>query len=477
MIDAKSILNFSFSRSDFGRGLSNKFLEAEQHLETQISDLKILAEKLGKSDSNFASESLVPQVFRKFKHSLNKTGVVFSKKELRTLCYSLNYLEHPYPAIFTDGSELNSALNLVKTHWGNSYTIGLFNCYLKNWNTPHRASFDILHEILTEKLKHYSGSRRLLQSIIINAKFYNSVNGDVLLGSHLYLKNIPVSEVTTFLSLPENWITYPYFSKVILAYFDRSKDNLQNVLQDIEKVLLLNSANTLGSLTSKLAVSKMIIWAEKRQQEQLQDEIKDIAFKLIGDPAKSMYWRPSDSMSETEKIELAQAKEILNGWITRRFITVFFEACINDERRKKFWLRMAAHISSFHVFGPASARLLLKRDKRITQYVDSRFEVTSSKKQVSAFLMYVKGYKLVEFSDPGYAFYAYSRSNLRAPSADKMYSSVDDFRDGELPMAVYRSGSQIISYSDEGRITHADGDIKWEEVFKRWISKKLAINV
>lgn len=476
-MDVASILNFSFKSQDLVKGLDIRFAVADDNLNEKIEELVTVTDRLGASESSFSGESLVPMVFRKFKRSFQGDREPFSGKELRTLCYSLHYFETQQSSIFQNSKELAYAVELITQQWNNSYLIGLFNCLLKSWNTSQRDCFLLLHQIISEKLTAYSGSRRLLHAIKFNSRFFNPSNGDVLLGSQLSIEKIPISDVANYLKLPPNWITYPYFSKVIFSYYDRNKANVHALLPDIEKALLLHSANIAGGMTSKLLISQLVIWADIRQHDDIQDDVKDLAFKLIGDPAKSTYWRPSEGMNDQEKAALTNARDILNGWITRRFITVFFETCINDDRRKRFWLRMAPNVSAFHVFGPVNVKLLLKRDKRIAQYVDSRFDVTSGNRQVSAFLMHVKDYKLVEFSDPGYAFYAYLRSNPSAPSAEKAYASVDEFRDGSLPMAVYRSGSQIVSYSNEGRITHADGDIKWEEVFKRWIGKKLAINV
>jgi hypothetical protein len=85
---------------------------------------------------------------------------------------------------------------------------------------------------------------------------------------------------------------------------------------------------------------------------------------------------------------------------------------------------------------------------------------------------------MIEFSNPGYAFYAYKSNSSSAPSFDPKYvSSVDDFRDGNMPRLVLRSGNHLHSYSNEGRLEHRDGDMTWEEVFLEWIKNKARINV
>ncbi len=101
-------------------------------------------------------------------------------------------------------------------------------------------------------------------------------------------------------------------------------------------------------------------------------------------------------------------------------------------------------------------------DPRIKKQVGLKFQTVSSNRSVSAFVMIINNHKLVEFSDPGYAFYGYLNSNTRAPQFDcKGYTSVDDFRNGYMRSA-YTDGSLY----EEGRLFHRD---YWEERFAFWL--------
>jgi len=448
--------------------------------ETRIKQLNDLTEQIGKKDYAFKEEALIPQVFRKFKGAL-KSGKdpIFERKELRTLAYSLSHSENNLRSIYDRPKEMEIAFKMLNLNWKDSYFIGLFNCYLKNWGMGDPVSFNALHEFCYKKLSQYTGERKAIKYFKNNEKFFDPIKGDVVLGSELALKRKSLNEAAKYLSLPDSWFTYPYFSKVIEAFYEKNKEYIDNLLPEIEKALLSHSSNTRGSITSKRVISKIIIQCNEIKNEHLQDAVKDMALKLIGDPALVANWSIDPNTTAFEKTEQKRAMEILNMWITRQFITVFFEKCIKDPRRKNFWLQIAKHISDFKVFGPENIRRDLINIKSISKLVDSRFKVTLGTRAntVSAFLMQVGDYKLIEFSDQGKAFYAYKKSSAYAPSFDKKYNTVSDFIDSSMPMLIKISGTMLRENADEGRLFHKDGDLKWEAVFLRWIRNKLNINV
>jgi hypothetical protein len=236
-------------------------------------------------------------------------------------------------------------------------------------------------------------------------------------------------------------------------------------------------SNHNSSITNKRLISKMIIQINEPQFSTLQDKIKKIAFNQIGDPNNISNWIAFEHATEIEKTEIIQGRNILNEWITRQFINVFFNVCINDDRRKKFWLRFASKISSFKVYGTQYTKTILKRDDKIAEYVDARFNNVSSNKDISAFILYMGDYMLIEFSDAGYAFYAYKVNGTNKPNLKFRLYNVDELRNGSMPMLVYRSGNNVNSTNIEGRLIHNDGDVKWEQVFDYWLKNIADINV
>ena len=316
--------------------------------------------------------------------------------------------------------------------------------------------------------------RILLKSFKSNIKFFDIRNGDVVLGSELALKNKQIKDATKFLSLPDSWFTYPYFSKVIVAYYDKRKEHIEIFIDDLTNAL--NEHN--NSTSNKRLISKLIIQANANEFTLLQDKVKSIAFRLVGDPGNAANWTAFEIATENEKEDLRKAKIILNEWITRQFINVFFEKCINDSRRKRFWLKYVKEITQFRVVGSTYIRRLLMSDNRISEYVTPRFSKTNSSRDGNAALMFtMRNYLFVEFSDNG-SFYVYKLTNEKAPSINQdFFSSISDLKLTYLLQLVDRNSYYITYMAEEGKLPHRDGHLNWENVAEYWLKNKAGIDV
>ena len=434
----------------------------------RIDKLHKINEVIGISSFAFTGSSLIPQVFKKFKTSIKTPNIKFDRRELRTLTYSLSYSEQWLSSIFSNENELKNVLTLLESNWKDSFLMGLIDCFLRNWETNHLDSFELLEQFISHKLDTYIGNRSVLISYKKNKRFFNTKNGNLILGDTLAKLGKPIMEASKMLSVPESWMAYPYFSKAIVTYYERNKRKIAVTLDYYIEVL--NQHNS--SVTNKRLISKIIIQANLPQYSGIKDKVKSIAFKKIGDPGNISNWTVFDNATEAEKIELTNARSILNEWITQQFINVFFNVCINDERRKKFWLKFSAKISSFKVYGPLQTKTILKGDARIAEYVDARFEGVRSRSSVSAFILYIGEYMLIEFSHEGYAFYAYKIDSVNRPDLNSQLNSVDDLRNGSMPMAL-QSDAYYEYYNDEGRLTHRDGTQIWETKFNSWMNEKV----
>lgn len=469
MATTQDILQFHFSPTTFQQSAQKIIPITLTSLnEHRIDKLQKITEEVGANSFSFSGNNLIPQVFRKFKKSINSNDTSFERRELRTLTYSLNYAEQNLTTIFSNENELKYALTLLESNWRDSFLVGLIDCFLKNWETKHTKSLAQLENFISQKLDNYSGNRSALTSFRNNKRFFNTKNGDLILGDTIAKLNKPIQEATKILGVPESWLDYAYFSKVIVTYYERNKNNISSEIDNLNKVLLKHNS----SVTSKRLISKIIIQVNKPEFSTLQDSVKKIAFTQIGDPSNVSNWTAFNNATEVERREIIEARNILNEWITQQFINVFFNVCINDERRKKFWLRFASKISSFKVYGPLHTKNILKRDERIAEYVDARFVTVSSKRDVSAFILYIGDYMLIEFSNEGYAFYAYKINSPYKPSLSYQLNSVDDLRNASMPMAI-QSDNYYDYFNDEGRLTHRDGNQIWETRFNSWMNKKV----
>lgn len=469
MLRTQDILQIYFSQTTLKQSAQNIIPVALITLiEHRIDKLQNITQGIGANTFTFSGNNLIPYVFKKFKSSLSDVNTKFERRELRTLTYALSHSEQNMQTIFSNNNELTYALKLFDSNWKDSLLVGLIDCFLKNWDTKHRNSLEQLEQFITHKLETYTGNRNTLASFKSNKHFFNTKNGDLMLGDVLAKLDKSIDEATNLVGVPESWIAYPYFSKVIVTYYERKKAKIAEEIDNLYDTLQKHNSST----TSKRLISKIIIQANQPSFGAVQDKIKSIAFKQIGDPGNIANWSAFENATESEKGELTQARNILNEWITQQFINVFFNVCIKDERRKKFWLRFSSKILSFKVYGPLHTKSVLKRDERIAEYVDARFETASSKRDVSAFILYIGDYMLIEFSNEGYAFYAYKINSSHRPSLTYQLNSVDDLRNSSMPMLI-QNDTHYDYYHEEGRLAHRDGNQIWETKFNNWINQKV----
>lgn len=196
------------------------------------------------------------------------------------------------------------------------------------------------------------------------------------------------------------------------------------------------------------------------------------ALHLIGDPANDAYWEPWEWASQEDRSNLKRAQAILNEWLTRRFITIFFDKIAMDSDRKTFWLKYVRSISRFKIYGSHLTQYSLSQDERVRSNLDARFGILQDGGgNQSALVMVVKDYVLVEFSLKGAAFFAYRSSNPLCPNIS--YSSIRTRQlklDTELLMR--RMNNQVLSHRAEGRFAHHLG---WERFLKWWLERYVGV--
>ncbi len=467
METTKEILQFNFSFSSFKQSAEKIVpIGLSSLIELKINRLEQITEEVGLGAFTFSGKNLIPQIFKKFKSSLSNSNIRFEPKELRTLSYALAHSEQGLNSVLSNEKELDIALGYLASYWKDTYLFGLIDCLLQNWEATNNSSLVLLEYFITSKLEGYEGGRNTLISFKANIKYFNTNNGDLILGDTLAKLNIPLGDACKFLGVPTSWNSYPYFSKVIVTYYERNKNKISEVFNTLVEFLVIHNKDK----TYKRLISKLIIQANQPEFVSIQDEVKVLAFKHIGDPNNSSNWLPFENFTTKESEELLQAKNILNEWLTRQFINVFFNECINDERRKKFWLKYVTNITSFKVYGSAITKAILRNNESIAEFLDARFEVVSSKVNVSAFLLFMGNHMIIEFSNDGYACCAYKIGSKNAPQLNSHLSSIDSLRNSSLDLAIQTSSNNYYNLSDEGRLFH---NTSWEHKFNYWLNSKV----
>ncbi len=479
MVSAKELLHFNLDIDQIRlprnpgilRGLPVMLNKHTTRLERIKEDM---TEKEFQSSGTLSLAQIAIKFIEAYKENV-VSDTFQQRRELRALSYCLTLPVPGYTPIFKSEDEIQALLNVLDNDWRYSYFPGLFDTVLKEWNSDHRNSLMKIRSFVVEKLQQYDGRRSTIIGFKENIRFFEHDIGALKLGIEMAAGKEPFTKVTTFSSVPESRISYYYFAYALFAYYERVKKNLPEHLDDMLAFLNIHGKHE----TSLIFVSKLIIQCEEQQLSELQPRIKNVALQIIRDPEQNESWRIVYRIAtEKDQKDIARARAILNEWLTKEFISLFFEKCINDRRRKQFWLKYASHVSKFKIVGSKDTRRILSDDKRLKKFIDARFCNVQSGGGLNAALILVVGNNvLIEFSDSG-AFYAYQLQHPMAKVLEwNSLHSFSEIKDTSLDRLAYREGYHIYKTNPQGSLYHTDGHLSWEDVFKHWLKKYTGIDV
>ncbi len=464
---AKSLSGFHFSFTSFQQA-AEEIITSELHtnLEQQTDCLKTMIDT--HIDRAMLPDKNIRLTFLKFKTAFRQhtlTADFDNPTLLRRLSYCLTFAYDNYTLIIEDEAETKALLQVLDLYWRDSFIIGLFSSMIQCWECENRGPFEYLQRFIIAKIKDYQGERPSILRLKEHVDYYQHTNGPEQLSRDLFDNRIGALLAPEYLGLPRRWIEYEYFSKIIAAYFEQGEEDREARYFQIFRILDIHTSKA----TAKRIISRMILELHQEGDLTLQSQVKQLAFKRIGDPAFDAYWTPPHSASEAEIEQIETARKILNGWITAEFIAVFFETCLNDERRKNYWLRYAKSITHFRVIGSKGMLQELEQDKRIKEYLPTRFQALPGRAaSKSAIMMRINKYTLVEFSDTGFAFYAYKHDNPHCPAFNTLYTGLEELRDVRMPIISISEGTLIDDSIEQGRLRHAN---EWENAFDVFLSK------
>lgn len=451
------LLDFIFPISNLSEIITQK---TRGVLEQRIDTLEELSRNLGEGKPiEGKTASLVYNKFNRYFDGISDEK--FERGEFRILSSILDAPPTGHKSILASSEKLKFALALLDDNWRDSYLPGLIRTFLNSWKSVPVQSLQKLEKLINLKASKYEGKQSTINVFKANKKYFNTKDGDIKLGKYLAGQKKSILSVTKMLSIPDEWFKYYYFSSVIITYFENLKKDLfvEFIEKDLDEIL---KRHYFSFLTKQVLVSRIIIRTNNNPEfEDLQNLIRDTAFKHVGDPEDNIKWNPQVGATEQDKEDIETARKILNDWISQQFIQVFFEKCINEPRRKKFWKEVAEKNSmSFRIIGSRDTKNMLLKIEKINPFVDSRFNITAKDSDESAIVMYINDYMLIEFSDENKAFYAYKMDSPYKPKITKL-DSIRDLIDGSMPF-ILKAG---YIENDEGRLKHRDGNERWERNF------------
>lgn len=406
----------------------------------------------------FKINSVVQKVLRKV---LNNSNEELSLPELRIISYNLSQFHGEDKAYFY-------ALELLKNEWRDMFFNGIASYLLSSWNHIREDYLCCCISLFTSKLQSYSGSIQRYQQLKEHIDFFKE-GGPLRLGSFIARKKIALKEAPVVIGYKQSAFSYAYFSDVIIKFI---KDTNLNDVDYLEDEIF---AYHKEARTKKLVFADLILAAEKQGDTFRQRKISSVARRILGDITLSTTWAPFQGATDEEISKLRRASELANLWINRLVIEAFFEVCVQDRARERFWIDYAKEVTGFKIAGSALVRRLLQQDPRIdSQTLNKCFiETNSNLSRTSALILVFKGKAVIEFSDVG-SVYAYNVTNSVISAVlkgRKRIEKTDELKDTSLPILVESQG-YYSWLQEEGRLTHRG---EWETRLRTWMRGKVFV--
>lgn len=391
--------------------------------------------------------------------SKNTAGDNWTVKELRILSYYLTKLRD-------DRDFYTFALDLLDKNWRNIFFNGLASVLLNSWHSIEPEYRELTSHLLTSKLEGYAESNRRFCLWKNLANLFDN-NGPIRMAALLAAKNMSIEDAPSLLGFKKPSIRQEYYSDVILKYVTNNHITDYNT---IERLFGLHDLDR----TKKLLFAYLVETEDKNGDELRRSQLCHFANTHLGDISLVTSWSPFAGATEAEALRLKGAMELVNMWFTQQIVETFFETCVQDPNRKKFWLEYVQKrcVKDFKVAGSAAVKWLLLNNPKIGNMVLRHFiETNSSSSQTSALVLFIKNKMFVEFSDVG-ALYVYNQTHPVTKKIVKTRGkiiSTSELKTPSMGVLVERNdlGDYYNCYED-GKLTHTG---YWQDRLSAWMDK------
>lgn len=456
------ILQFYSDSRTFALGARLAISDAQKKIiHNAANRLWTIARECEGQEEKVPDTHVMEAAFRKFKSNFrNLDANVFSTREVRALIYGM--------CQFNDDDMYPAMSKLLERTWKDRYFNSLLFFLLSSWDSVASHNLQPVIDIFQNKLKSYQGKRDKYLLLKQNSRFLN-LNGAELLGITLRKQDIGQKDSCSILIAPSvyfglagNRIDLEYYSRVIAAYFDRDAIHKLDLLKEVLKVHNYDA-------TAKRIIPPMIIQSNGSVDAESQDCIRAIAIGMIGNPENASLWTMVNGSAE-EKSNLSEAREILNEWLKKKFLTIFFEKCVHEPSRQKYWIDHIDMIDDLQIWTTPYTMSVLKSDNRISDMIDAKVKVLGYEKNVdmSVLIMSIANYYFIEFSDVGclYMLRKGSPYGQIINSSRFLYFS-------EIKKMKVNLIQDFFLTNTEGKIDHRSG---WETTLEKWMKYQRIIS-
>lgn len=376
-------------------------------------------------------------------------------KELRIISYNISR--------FQDERDIYKyAFKLLDQRWRNMYLNGLIFVLMNSWivlNPDFKT--DIYTYIANRFLIYKDNNKRYLN--IKNHLNLLDLNGPSRMAALLISKDFDIFNAPNILGFSSSSLFQSYYSDVIIKFYEKSNANFEK----LEKIFSIHK----HARTKKILFAHLVEKADKMGDVSFQTLLSHFINSHLGDVTLVATWAPFPGATYEEAQKLKHAKELVTMWLKRRIIETFFEVCVQDYDRKRFWLEYVQYVSDFKIVGSKLTKRLLDNDSRInTMYMSHFIQTNSRYSQTAALILCIKDRVMVEFSDVG-ALYAYKQDNQEMEfikdlrNGKKYISSINELKQPSLNNLVDGDWGW---YYHEGRLMHIG---YWQERLRGWLQQ------
>lgn len=436
--------------------------QIEKIINKNTRKLKMIEERMFVSKGIKVSQQSIEDVIKKVRKFADKEDISidnWSIRELRIISYYLMKLRNNHKHYYF-------ALSLLESGWRNMFLNGLVFYIMSSWNYIEMELREATSNLIITKLKEYKDKNKRYLLLKNHSNFFDK-SGPRRMAALLTAKKIGLIDAPKIIGFKESAFKQSYYSDVIINYIE------SNNISDLDKIEELFEIHDIDR-TKKLVCASLVEKANKNSDDIGRSILCRFINRTLGDVTLTSTWAPFAGASSEEAKRLKKAMKLVYMWFAQQIIEVFFDICVQDKDRKRFWLKYVHNLSGFKLVGSVATKRLLQGDSRIgSMFLKHFIETNSYKSQTSALVLFIKNKMLVEFSDTG-ALYVYNQehSQVKLVTSRRYLNSTNDLKIPSIQLLV-ESDYYYTHHNEEGRFHHR-GD--WQNRLTYWLNNKVLNN-
>lgn len=382
-------------------------------------------------------------------------------RELRIVSYYLMKLRN-------DSKDYYFALSLLDNNWRNIYFNGLIFYLMNTWNSIEAEYRDATSKLVTKKLREYTDNNKRYKLLKNHTDLLEKA-GPIRMVAIISAKKMNLTDAPIIMGFKNSIFKQSYFSDVIIKFIE---SNNINDLDYIEEVLKIHDLDR----TKKLVFANLVEKADKIGDGLNRSILCRYINRILGDVTLASTWAPFTGSTHAEAEKLKRTMKFVNMWFAQQIIEIFFEVCVQDRDRKKFWLKYVQYVSGFKIVGSTAIKRLLQNNSKIGgMFLRHFIETNQYSSQTAALVLFIKNKMIVEFSDTG-ALYVYNQNHNQVKlitSRQRSLNSTNDLKIPSMQLLIEISEWGSLYFNEEGRMTHQG---HWQSRLSSWIQKMVLSN-